>query len=125
MEQRKKTSNSPFTASASSSSNSTIETALITPLPHEESEHCKYFWTNIHKDTFQEIINDAKMAISLGILPIRIGKGSSGSYFIKNTKGKVIGVFKPKDEEPYGINNPNWKKKLQRVLFPCFFGRSW
>lgn len=29
-------------------------------------------------------------------------KGSSGSYFARDVDGATIGIFKPKDEEPYG-----------------------
>ena len=32
----------------------------------------------------------------------------------KNPEGKVIGVFKPKDEEPYGRLNPKWTKFWHR-----------
>lgn len=60
--------------------------------------------------------------------PMRIPKGSSGSYFIygtNDTSSKVIvGVFKPKDEEPYGPLSPKWTKWLHRTFFPWFFGRS-
>jgi phosphatidylinositol 4-kinase type 2 len=35
-----------------------------------------------------------------------------------------LGVFKPADEEPYGVNNPKWGKWLQKVLLPCTFGRG-
>ena len=69
--------------------------------------------------------------------PMRISQGSSGSYFILGKK--IIdandsvnysytiykrGVFKPKDEEPYGPLSPKWSKWLHRTFFPCFFGRS-
>ena len=53
-----------------------------------------------------------------------IFQGSSGSYFVKNSEGKVIGVFKPKDEEPYGRLNPKWMKWMHRLCCPCCFGRS-
>ena len=33
-------------------------------------------------------------------------------------------MFKPKDEEPYGSNNPKWCKWIQKTLCPCTFGRS-
>lgn len=35
-----------------------------------------------------------------------------------------MGVFKPKNEEPYGRLNPKWTKWIHRHLFPCCFGRS-
>ena len=55
---------------------------------------------------FTEVIRSAETAIDNGIYPQRIYQGSSGSYFVKNSDGKTIGVFKPKDEEPYGRLNP-------------------
>jgi phosphatidylinositol 4-kinase type 2 len=35
-----------------------------------------------------------------------------------------VGVFKPKDEEPYGNLNPKWSKYIQALCCPCCFGRS-
>ncbi|KAL9033903.1 MAG: hypothetical protein Q9214_007290, partial [Letrouitia sp. 1 TL-2023] len=60
----------------------------------------------------------------LGVHPKMISQGSSGSYFARNSEGKVVGVFKPKDEEPYATRNPKWTKWIHRNLFPCFFGRE-
>ena len=42
-------------------------------------------------------------------------------YFVLQ---KTIGVFKPKDEEPYGHLNPKWTKWMQKLCCPCCFGRS-
>jgi phosphatidylinositol 4-kinase type 2 len=36
---------------------------------------------------FNELIQEAELAIENGILPERIYQGSSGSYFVKNTQG--------------------------------------
>lgn len=65
-----------------------------------------------------------RTAIDNNMQPTRISQGSSGSYFCRNTSGKIVGVFKPKNEEPYGRLNPKWTKWIHRHLFPCFFGRS-
>ncbi|XP_071506594.1 phosphatidylinositol 4-kinase type 2-alpha-like [Diadema antillarum] len=73
---------------------------------------------------FTGIIHEAEHAILQGIYPERISQGSSGSYFVKDVSGKVIGVFKPKSEEPYGQLNPKWTKWLQKTCFPCCFGRG-
>ncbi|CEP25253.1 LSB6 [Cyberlindnera jadinii] len=73
---------------------------------------------------FHIIVEDAIVAIETGIKPKRISAGSSGSYFIYSKQNKIVGVFKPKDEEPYGPLSPKWTKWLHRNLFPCFFGRS-
>jgi hypothetical protein len=67
---------------------------------------------------------EAHRAINHGIFPERIPQGSSGSYFVKNLRGEKIGVFKPKNEEPYGNLNPKWVKWLHKIFFPCCFGRS-
>jgi hypothetical protein len=77
------------------------------------------------KDEFEVIIDSVRIAIEQGVHPRMISQGSSGSYFARNTEGKVVGVFKPKDEEPYAAGNPKWNKWIHRNLFPCCFGRAW
>ena len=76
------------------------------------------------KQAFEDIVESVRVAIELGTHPKMISQGSSGSYFARNSQGKVVGVFKPKDEEPYASRNPKWTKWLHRNLFPCFFGRA-
>ncbi|KAF2017966.1 hypothetical protein BU24DRAFT_420997 [Aaosphaeria arxii CBS 175.79] len=73
---------------------------------------------------FDEIVESVRLAIEMGTHPKLITQGSSGSYFARNTQGKVVGVFKPKDEEPYASRNPKWTKWIHRNLFPFFFGRA-
>ena len=76
------------------------------------------------KIEFDDVVESVKVAIELGVHPKMISQGSSGSYFAKNSDGKTVGVFKPKDEEPYASRNPKWTKWIHRNLFPCFFGRA-
>jgi len=76
------------------------------------------------KGEFDEIVESVRVAIEMGTHPLLITQGSSGSYFARNTQGKVVGVFKPKDEEPYASRNPKWTKWIHRNLFPFFFGRA-
>ncbi|KAI2635245.1 hypothetical protein GGS21DRAFT_517679 [Xylaria nigripes] len=76
------------------------------------------------KTEFDQIVKSVRVAINQGMHPSMITQGSSGSYFARNTDGKIVGVFKPKDEEPYAAGNPKWNKWIHRNLFPCFFGRS-
>ena len=78
----------------------------------------------MNKIGFDDVVESVKVAIELGIHPKMISQGSSGSYFAKNSEGHVVGVFKPKDEEPYASRNPKWTKWLHRNLFPCCFGRA-
>ena len=73
---------------------------------------------------FEEIVESVRVAIEMGVHPSMISQGSSGSYFARNSEGVIVGVFKPKDEEPYASRNPKWTKWLHRNLFPCFFGRA-
>src|SRR5579859_3491742 len=77
------------------------------------------------KAQFELIVESVRMAIRQGVHPRMIRQGSSGSYFVSNSAGKTVAIFKPKNEEPYGKLNPKWTKWLHRNLFPCFFGRSW
>lgn len=73
---------------------------------------------------FNEIIRQVEVAFEAEIYPERIVQGSSGSYFVKDLNGKKIGIFKPKDEEPYGRLNPKWTKWMHKLCCPCCFGRS-
>ncbi|OTA58481.1 phosphatidylinositol 3-/4-kinase, catalytic [Hypoxylon sp. EC38] len=76
------------------------------------------------KAEFEAIVDSVRTAIDQGMHPSLITQGSSGSYFARNTDGKIVGVFKPKDEEPYAAGNPKWNKWIHRNLFPCCFGRA-
>ncbi|KAG9677519.1 hypothetical protein KCU99_g1602, partial [Aureobasidium melanogenum] len=78
----------------------------------------------ISKIEFDDIVESVRVAIEMGMQPKLISQGSSGSYFARNTSGKIVGVFKPKDEEPYASKNPKWTKWIHRNLFPFFFGRA-
>ncbi|KAM7326292.1 hypothetical protein ACRRTK_014770 [Alexandromys fortis] len=80
--------------------------------------------TFLEDPEFADIVLRAEQAIETGILPERISQGSSGSYFVKDSKRHIIGVFKPKSEEPYGQLNPKWTKYVHKVCCPCCFGRG-
>lgn len=77
----------------------------------------------VTQQQFDNIVNSVVDAIEAGVAPKLISQGSSGSYFMYDPNGRIVGVFKPKDEEPYGPLSPKWTKWLHRNLFPCFFGR--
>ncbi|CDZ98145.1 Phosphatidylinositol 4-kinase [Phaffia rhodozyma] len=93
------------------------------PLPLASSAG---FTTQLMSESqFQEVVTSVQEAISLGIHPKMITKGSSGSYFAVNSSSKIVAVFKPKDEEPYGRLNPKWTKWIHRKLFWWVgFGRA-
>ncbi|XP_065079623.1 phosphatidylinositol 4-kinase type 2-alpha isoform X4 [Ochlerotatus camptorhynchus] len=86
----------------------------------------EYFPNNDIPDDphFSDLVYSAEIAIDAGIYPERIYQGSSGSYFVKNPANKVVAVFKPKDEEPYGRLNPKWTKWMHKLCCPCCFGRA-
>ncbi|CDO96055.1 unnamed protein product [Kluyveromyces dobzhanskii CBS 2104] len=75
---------------------------------------------------FEAVVEDCVHAIEFAHFDLqRIEAGSSGSYFVFGSEVCTVrGVFKPKDEEPYGPFSPKWTKWLHRTFFPCFFGRS-
>ncbi|XP_066927002.1 phosphatidylinositol 4-kinase type 2-alpha-like [Clytia hemisphaerica] len=90
-----------------------------------DSDSDSPFVNNIENDPdFSKVIRSTEEAIYMGILPERIYQGSSGSYFVKDKSKRVIGVFKPKNEEPYGHLNPKWTKWMHKTCCPCCFGRS-
>ncbi|KAF7715540.1 Phosphatidylinositol 3-/4-kinase family protein [Penicillium ucsense] len=99
--------------------------AGVRPITAEELETDEFEGLQRHaRAEFEEIIESVRLAIEMDVHPRMIAQGSSGSYFARNPEGKVVGVFKPKDEEPYASRNPKWTKWLHRNLFPCFFGRA-
>lgn len=90
---------------------------------HLDEDGYSFNWIHSYS-SFQMLVDSCQRAIDEGTLPERILQGSSGSYFIKSPDGRIAGVFKPKDEEPYGNLNPKWIKWLHRTCCPCLFGRS-
>ncbi|CAI4034324.1 hypothetical protein SMKI_10G1110 [Saccharomyces mikatae IFO 1815] len=82
----------------------------------------------VERDNFEHLVSDCIEAMeTCGRELERIQAGSSGSYFVYGTpahENVPVGVFKPKDEEPYGPFSPKWTKWAHRTFFPCLFGRS-
>lgn len=92
---------------------------------YEGSDYVQLTINNFEEDPeFNDYLKQVEFAIDHSIVPQRIYEGSSGSYFAKNSDFNTVAVFKPKDEEPYGILNPKWTKWLQKICCPCCFGRS-
>lgn len=75
-------------------------------------------------EEFKRHVAEGRLAINEGIYPERTSTGSSGSYFVQNKAGQILGIFKPRDEEPYADLNPRWTKWLHRYCSPCVFGRA-
>jgi phosphatidylinositol 4-kinase type 2 len=75
--------------------NTTTGDSLECPAAIEESQ--------LVEEQFDQVVDDVRTAISKGIDPKLIKQGSSGSYFMRDCDGKIVAVFKPKDEEPYEL----------------------
>ncbi|CAN2391265.1 1-phosphatidylinositol 4-kinase activity, partial [Pristimantis euphronides] len=112
---------SPRAGRKSRLSSSSDRDSLLGSAGHGGNEELNVILDDIE---FADIIHRAEQAIDSGVFPERISQGSSGSYFVKDPKGKIIGVFKPKSEEPYGHLNPKWTKYFHKVCCPCCFGRG-
>lgn len=55
----------------------------------------------------KELINSTFDGLEKGNEPIRSLEGSGGAYFMQDSSGqKHVSVFKPMDEEPLAVNNP-------------------
>ncbi|KAG0141711.1 hypothetical protein CROQUDRAFT_135983 [Cronartium quercuum f. sp. fusiforme G11] len=101
----------------------------LLPLPTRTLDHK----APVTSDQFLATVEAVRLAIShptKPLLPKLNLSGSSGSYFCKalvDGNVEVVGIFKPKDEEPYGAMNPKWTKWFHRVLLAPIiggFGRS-
>ena len=89
------------------------------------SSSAPWFPCFMNNRQFSKVVDEVREAIRVGVNPIRIKQGSSGSYFVRNKNGEIVAVFKPKNEEPYGNLNPKWTKWFHKNCLPCCFGRSW
>ncbi|KMT11898.1 hypothetical protein BVRB_5g098650 [Beta vulgaris subsp. vulgaris] len=55
----------------------------------------------------RDMINSTFDGLDKGTIPIRSTEGTGGAYFMLNPSGqKIVAVFKPTDEEPMAVNNP-------------------
>ncbi|KAI6702611.1 hypothetical protein NL676_011747 [Syzygium grande] len=56
----------------------------------------------------RDMINSSFEGLECGYQPVRSMEGTGGAYFMLDSFGqKYVSVFKPIDEEPMAINNPN------------------
>lgn len=54
----------------------------------------------------QSLIEKTQHGLSKGIEPTLASSGLGGTYFLRDDKRRIVGVFKPEDEEAYCPNNP-------------------
>jgi len=54
----------------------------------------------------QKKIEETQSGLDSGVEPKLASSGLGGTYFLRNKKRQIVGVFKPEDEEAYCPNNP-------------------
>ncbi|CAL0308040.1 unnamed protein product [Lupinus luteus] len=59
-----------------------------------------------HLDRMNDIVNDIKKGIKMGIDPTPVRSGLGGAYYFRNIIGENVAIVKPTDEEPFAPNNP-------------------
>lgn len=89
----------------------TKETAALL-YPKLLEKNCSKVARRVHKTFF---------ALKLGIDLKPISKGASGSYFARDYKGKIIGVFKPCCEESLGSNSPKLLTRIRHFFLKTLF----
>ncbi len=57
-------------------------------------------------DALKDIMRDAFTGMIRGLKPKLTIEGTGGTYLMKETRGDVVAVFKPADEEQFAPNNP-------------------
>lgn len=71
------------------------------------------------EQSFKRDVCRVKLAACLGMGLKLISGGSSGVYLGTTIRGEKICVFKPRDEGPYGENNPKLKTRIKRYIKRC------
>lgn len=61
-------------------------------------------------------INKVKFAYELGIKMKPVDAGMSGTYFAKDYKGKIKGVFKPAAQESMTGDSPKLKERIKKTI---------
>lgn len=77
----------------------------------------------------QELVLEAKEALKRGLYPVLVVVGVSGSYWMRGVDRRIIGLFKPFDEEIHAPNNPVGPKfrgtlGLRKTRQGCRVGES-
>lgn len=85
---------------------------------HIENEHVRKVQSQAAVDAqdVQEIVDSASSGICAGVSPELCPDGTGGVYFMKNDKSEVCAVFKPRDEECMGPNNPRGYRNANAVV---------
>jgi len=54
-----------------------------------------------------KVVEAATLGLKKGVQPIKIDGCTGGAYYLRSPLNRIVAVFKPQDEEPYALNNPN------------------
>lgn len=63
-------------------------------------------------------MEEVREAIAKDFLLEMVYEGYSGTYKTLDYQGNIVGIFKPKDEHPYGSDNPKCLGFVLRNLMP-------
>lgn len=79
---------------------------VISVFEPEHGGQSAYAADNLVDDSaFYQMVDNIRASIDEGVQPRMISVGTSGSYFVRvreRDDTRIVGVFKPMDEEPYG-----------------------
>lgn len=83
----------------------------------QDAEEGRIFERRIALNQMERRIEKVRFAQKLGVPLKPIGEGMSGSYFARDYKMKIKGVFKPKEEESLTGNNPTIAERVKKILY--------
>lgn len=69
------------------------------------------FTRNDDETAAEALLEEANAGVALHA-PKLVAEGEGGTYFVYDTTGATVGVFKPNDEDPQADNNPKRKNSL-------------
>ena len=64
-----------------------------------------------HEAPIHRLVEVTCAALASKTAPVLVDDGLGGTYFIKDSDGTCVSVFKPCDEEPCALNNPKRERQ--------------
>ena len=97
----------PFFTATSVQRESTILHCELDEYSHLLNHSTSSEWSECGNDFLDErlystAVHAVETAIENEVMSSRLAQGSSGSYFARYLQQNIVGLFKQKDEEPYG-----------------------
>lgn len=83
----------------------------------------------VKREGTKPLVKEGQEALKKGLYPVLVSVGVSGSYWIRGTDRRIIGLFKPFDEEVHAPNNPIGPRfrgalGLRKIRRGCRIGES-